>query len=169
MSATTEYGNSRASFGLLIDGEDVHPSNTFPVPDPITQKTVHLAPAGLREDATLAVEAAERAFESWRDSTPLERRTIMLKAAEIMQARREELSGSMMKETGAKASWAAFNIKTAIEMVHEAAGMATQIKGEILQSNGKGTLAMNFKEPCGVVLGIAPWNAPIVSTSPVKM
>jgi acyl-CoA reductase-like NAD-dependent aldehyde dehydrogenase len=67
-----------------------------------------------------------------------------------------------------------------MQFVMEGAGMATQVKGELLQSNDKGrsslvnvvkytdflgTLAMVFKEPCGVVLGIAPWNAPIVSSS----
>lgn len=40
--------------------------------------------------------------------------------------------------------------------------MTTQIKGDLLQSNDRGTLAMVFREPCGVILGIAPWNAPII-------
>ncbi|KAL4738493.1 aldehyde dehydrogenase domain-containing protein [Aspergillus similis] len=68
----------------------------------------------------------------------------------------------MVLETGAKPTWAAFNIKLGTEFVMEAAGMVTQIKGEMLPSNHKGTMSLVYKEPCGVVLGIAPWNAPII-------
>jgi acyl-CoA reductase-like NAD-dependent aldehyde dehydrogenase len=134
----------QAHFGLLINGADVHPQKTFPVLDPITQKPVHAAPAATEDDATRAVETAEAAFESWRESTPLDRRNIMLKAAGIFQERCDELVQSLKRETGAKASWAAFNMKHATELVHEAAGMVTQIKGELLQSNGKGMSIANL-------------------------
>ncbi|KAH8655286.1 salicylaldehyde dehydrogenase [Xylariales sp. PMI_506] len=154
--------NGNPSFALITGGEDVPTESTFEVLDPITQGLVHVAPAATEEQAVRAVEDAERAFETWRDSTPLERRDIFLKAARIMDERKPELIAAMVQETGAKPSWAAFNIKTAIGFVLEGAGMVTQIKGEILQSNDHGTLAMVFKEPCGVILGIAPWNAPII-------
>lgn len=141
-----------------MDTKDV-----FEVFDPITQETVHVAPSATEQHAIQAVEDADLAFETWRDSTPIERRQIFLKAAEILQNRKDELIQAMVCETGAKPSWAAFNIKTGIQFVLEGAGMVTQVKGELLQSNDHGRLAMVFKEPCGVVLGIAPWNAPIVS------
>ncbi|KAF4423764.1 Vanillin dehydrogenase [Fusarium acutatum] len=154
--------NDEAKFGLIIDGQRKFVPRSFPVLDPITQRKIHFAPAADVNDALEAVRAAEVAFEAWQDSTPLERRTIMLKAADIIRKRSSELVEAMVLETGAKQSWATFNIETCVQLIHEAAAMATQIKGELLQSNSKGTTAMVFKEPCGVVLGIAPWNAPII-------
>lgn len=152
-----------STFGLVINGENIDTAaDTFPVLDPITENVVHNAPAATKAHALAAVSAAETAFETWRDTTPIERRNIMLKAVEVLQSRQEELVRSMVEETGAKPSWAAFNIRTGLGFVQEAAGMTTQIKGDLLQSNDRGTLALVFREPCGVILGIAPWNAPIV-------
>ncbi|KAH8889271.1 salicylaldehyde dehydrogenase [Thozetella sp. PMI_491] len=167
MSSNTEIDGKgaesrEAGFGIVIDGQDITTPETFSVLDPVTRNIVHWAPSATESDAIRAVETADAAFETWREATPLERRNIMLKAVEILQGRKDELVKAMVAETGAKPSWAAFNIKTGIEFVQEAAGMATQIKGELLQSNDRGTLAMVFREPCGVILGIAPWNAPII-------
>jgi benzaldehyde dehydrogenase (NAD) len=47
-------------------------------------------------------------------------------------------------------------------MIREAAAMTTQIGGEVIPSDKPGCLAITFREPVGVVLGIAPWNAPII-------
>ncbi|KAF5240310.1 hypothetical protein FANTH_9570 [Fusarium anthophilum] len=182
------HTSDEAKFDLIINGQRRPVVRSFPVLDPVSQREIHLAPAADENDALAAVNAAEVAFETWRDSTPIERRTIMLKAADVMRKRSDELVEAMVLETGAKKSWASFNIETCIQLIHEAAAMATQIKGELQQSNSKGvsladsrmvliyhlaeviltchqnpgTIAMIFKEPCGVVLGIAPWNAPII-------
>ena len=47
-------------------------------------------------------------------------------------------------------------------MLREAAAMTTQIGGEVIPSDKPGTLAMAVRQPAGVVLGIAPWNAPVI-------
>ena len=68
----------------------------------------------------------------------------------------------MMAETGATAGWAGFNVHLAAGMLREAAAMTTQIAGEVIPSDKPGSLAMAFRQPVGVVLGIAPWNAPVI-------
>jgi acyl-CoA reductase-like NAD-dependent aldehyde dehydrogenase len=68
----------------------------------------------------------------------------------------------MMAEIGATAGWAMFNLALAAGMVREAAAITTQIQGEIIPSDHHGTVAMALREPVGVILGIAPWNAPII-------
>jgi acyl-CoA reductase-like NAD-dependent aldehyde dehydrogenase len=68
----------------------------------------------------------------------------------------------MMGEIGATAGWAMFNLMLATGMVREAAALTTQIGGEIIPSDHEGTIAMALREPVGVILGIAPWNAPII-------
>jgi len=129
---------SSAPFGLTVDNIDTGTSTTFEVYDPLSGEVVHAAPAASVQDGIRAVESAERAFASWRHSTPLEKRTIFNKAALLLQERKTEFVNAMVKETPALASWAAFNISTAIQFVQEAAGIVTQIKGEILPSNDKG-------------------------------
>lgn len=68
----------------------------------------------------------------------------------------------MKEEIGATEAWARFNIKLASEMLVEAAGLTTQIKGEIIPSNRPGSTAMAVRQPVGVVLSMAPWNAPVI-------
>ena len=58
--------------------------------------------------------------------------------------------------------WAGFNVMLAAGMIREAASLTTQISGEVIPSDVPGSLAMGMRQPAGVVLGIAPWNAPII-------
>jgi benzaldehyde dehydrogenase (NAD) len=68
----------------------------------------------------------------------------------------------MIAETGATAGWAMFNLDLAATVVREAAAITTQITGEVIPSDKPGCIALALKEPVGVILGIAPWNGPIV-------
>jgi len=85
-----------------------------------------------------------------------------MKAAEALAARKDDFVAAMMAETGSTAGWAMFNLMLATGMVREAAAITTQIAGEVIPSDKPGCLAMALKEPVGVILGIAPWNAPII-------
>ena len=67
-----------------------------------------------------------------------------------------------MAETGATAGWGHFNVHLAAGMLREAASMTTQMGGEVIPSDVPGSLAMAIRQPAGVVLGIAPWNAPVI-------
>jgi acyl-CoA reductase-like NAD-dependent aldehyde dehydrogenase len=68
----------------------------------------------------------------------------------------------MATEIGATAGWAQFNVKLAAGMLREAASLTTQITGEIIPSDKPGCVSMAVRQPAGVVLGIAPWNAPVI-------
>ena len=68
----------------------------------------------------------------------------------------------MPAETGATGMWAGFNVMLAAGMIREAASLTTQVGGEVIPSDVPGSLAMGVREPAGVVLGIAPWNAPVI-------
>ncbi len=68
----------------------------------------------------------------------------------------------MAAETGATGVWAGFNVFLAAGMLREAAALTTQIAGEVIPSDVPGSLAMGLRQPAGVVLGIAPWNAPVI-------
>ena len=68
----------------------------------------------------------------------------------------------MASETGASRMWAGFNVHLGAGMLLEAAALTTQIGGEVIPSDVPGSLAMGLRVPAGVVLGIAPWNAPVI-------
>jgi acyl-CoA reductase-like NAD-dependent aldehyde dehydrogenase len=150
---------------LLIDGkaQGAHAGATFDRNDPFTGKLATRAAAASVADATAAVEAAAAAFPAWSRSGPGERRGILVKAADIMDGKAGEFTRLMIEETGATAPWAGFNVMLAANMLREAGAMTTQIGGEVIPSNNPATvLAMGIRQPAGVVLAIAPWNAPVI-------
>jgi acyl-CoA reductase-like NAD-dependent aldehyde dehydrogenase len=150
--------------GLLIDGEDrpALDGKTFERRDPLTGTVATRAPAAQVADAVAAADAAAAAFPAWSAQGPNARRSLLLKAADAMQARAGEFVERMMAEIGATAAWAGFNVHLATGMLREAASMTTQIGGEVIPSDKPGCIAMALREPAGVVLGIAPWNAPVI-------
>lgn len=56
--------------------------------------------------------------------------------------------------------WAGFNVTVAADTLHESAALTTQVQGQLIPSDVPDSLAMGVRAPCGVVVGIAPWNAP---------
>jgi acyl-CoA reductase-like NAD-dependent aldehyde dehydrogenase len=112
--------------------------------------------------ARKAADAAAAAFEQWSETLPNARRTILLKAADRLQARAADFVAAMAKETGGTPGWAGFNVMLAAGMLREAAALTTQISGEVIPSDHPGRLAMAVRQPVGVILGIAPWNAPVI-------
>src|SRR5271154_2894494 len=85
-----------------------------------------------------------------------------MKAAHALEARGEAFAAAMAAETGASGMWAGFNVHLAAGGLLEAAALTTQINGELIPSDVPGNLAMGVRQPAGVVLGIAPWNAPVI-------
>lgn len=149
---------------LLIANKDVAATNgkTFERNDPMTGKLVTRAAAASVEDAIAAADAAAAAFPAWAAVKPSERRILLLKAADCLAERADEFTAVMMGETGGSAPWVKFNVALAANMLREVAALVTQINGEVHTSEISGCLSMSIRQPVGVVLGIAPWNAPII-------
>ncbi|WP_354681873.1 aldehyde dehydrogenase [Cupriavidus necator] len=149
---------------MLINGEQVQARNgaTFERRNPLDGSVATVAPAATEEDAVAAVDAAAAAFKTWSRTGPTERRTMLTKAAQALEAKAEAFAAAVASETGASAIWAGFNVHLAAGMLLEAASLTTQIGGEIIPSDVPGNLAMGVRQPAGVVLGIAPWNAPVI-------
>ena len=148
---------------LLIGGKARAASDggTFERRHPVSGEVVSVVAAATLADADAAVEAAQAAFPAWAALGPGERRARLLKAADALDARRDEFL-AMAGETGAKANWYGFNVMLAANILREAASMTTQIQGSVIPSDVPGSFAMALRQPCGVVLGIAPWNAPVI-------
>jgi benzaldehyde dehydrogenase (NAD) len=149
---------------MLIDGERVAAANgaSFERVSPLGGGAATRAPAATIDDARRAVDAAERAFAGWSLTGPGERRALLLAGARALEARGAAFARCMTEETGASASWAGFNVHLAANLLVEAASLTTRIGGELIPSDVTGSLAMGLRVAAGVVLGIAPWNAPVI-------
>ncbi|AZO56099.1 MULTISPECIES: aldehyde dehydrogenase [unclassified Mesorhizobium] len=150
--------------GLLIDGDEKAATGkaSYERMDPFTGKLATRAAAASVADANSAVDAAAAALPAWSKTGPGERRALLSRGADVMASKVGEFTRLMMEETGATGPWAGFNVMLAANMLREAAAMTTQISGEIIPSDKPGTLAMAIRQPAGVCLGIAPWNAPVI-------
>ncbi|QDY69079.1 aldehyde dehydrogenase [Qingshengfaniella alkalisoli] len=149
---------------LFIGGKHEPASNDayFERTNPVTSEVVTKAAAATVEDAVRAVDTAAGAFPEWASTTPVARRKILLKASEALLARGDDIVLAMKEEIGATEAWARFNVGLAADMLLEAASLTTHIKGEIIPSNRPGSTAMAMRAPVGVVLAMAPWNAPVI-------
>ncbi|MGX4806513.1 aldehyde dehydrogenase [Bradyrhizobium guangdongense] len=149
---------------LLINGQDQAASSgeMFERRNPLSQEVASRAAAATLSDADAAVAAASAAFPAWSALGPNARRALLLKAADALDAKRDAFIKIMMAEIGTTEVWSAFNVKLASDMLRETASLTTQIAGEVIPSDKPGCLAMSVRQPAGVCLGIAPWNAPII-------
>lgn len=151
-----------ASVSMLVGGEDHPVATSFDRINPVTGEVATTAPAANADDARAAADAAAAAFPAWSALGPNARRALLNKAAVALEGKASEFVDAMMGEIGATEGWARFNLMLAASMVREAAALTTQISGEVIPSDKPGCIAMALREPVGVILGIAPWNAPII-------
>jgi acyl-CoA reductase-like NAD-dependent aldehyde dehydrogenase len=150
--------------GFIIDGAAANAGDgrTFERRDPVTGAVVtRAAAAGLADVATVCAAAAA-AFPAWSETGPGLRRSLLLKAADLLEARAADFTRTMLEETGATAPWAGFNVHLGAGMLREAAALTTQITGDVIPSDKPDMLALAIRQPVGVVLGMAPWNAPVI-------
>lgn len=149
---------------MYINGEFVSASTgaTFERRNPIDNQVTSCAPAASIKDAQAAVEAAANAFPDWSALAPSSRRAILLQAAATLEAMTPSFTEVIPLETGGTVPWSNFNVNVAAGMLTKAAALVTRIGGEVIPSDIPGSLAMSIRQPAGVVLGIAPWNAPVI-------
>ncbi|KAL7943113.1 Aldehyde/histidinol dehydrogenase [Trichoderma barbatum] len=147
---------------FIINGDDYYPKRSFDVVSPVTGKVAHRCGSATLADAAAAVDAAATAFKTWSKATPTYRRDIFLKTADIIQQKSDKLSEIMSNETGAALPWALFNINTAAELIRDAASRITTIEGSFPTLMDPNTSGIVLREPYGVVLSVAPWNAPYI-------
>lgn len=149
---------------LLIGGaaSTAHDNATFERRNPANGEVATRAAAAQLADVDRAVQAASAAFPAWSALNPGARRALLLKAADAMEGLRADFVQRGVQEAGGSPMWYQFNVTLAANMLREAASMTTQISGEVIPSDVPGSLAMGVRQAAGVVVGIAPWNAPVI-------
>ncbi|KAJ5246106.1 hypothetical protein N7468_001089 [Penicillium chermesinum] len=147
---------------LIINNESIVTELKFEVHAPATgELSGHCASASL-EDVERAVATAKAAFPAWAKLKAYARRDILTNAAEIMLSRKEELIAYQREETGAGRPFAEKTFHLGVDFIKDFAARIPSIEGSVPSTTVEGEGAMVFKEPYGVILSIAPWNAPFI-------
>lgn len=149
---------------LRIAGEATDPASGryFDKIRRLTGETVATVAAAGPTDAERAVDAAASAAPGWAATPPAQRRRILEAAATLLTERSHDIAAVMGKEMGAAAAWCHFNAMLAANMLREAAAQVYSTVGQVIPSDVPGLTATAVREPVGVVVGIAPWNAPLI-------
>jgi betaine-aldehyde dehydrogenase len=155
-------------FRMLIDG--VWTEGTGPVLERVAPGhgiVVSRYPAGTKADAERAIAAARKAFDDgpWPTMTGAERSNILLKAADLIAARADELAFLDCIESGKPISQAKGELGGAADIWRYAAALARNLHGESYNTLGEGTLGVVLREAIGVVSIITPWNFPFLIVS----
>src|SRR5271155_869522 len=148
----------------IINGEwtGAADGKTFEKKNPFNGQLASQVPAGKREDARRAIEAAHAAFQTWGVTPPALRRGLFLKVADVLERRMPEIAKITAEETGQTFGWGMFNCIFSVGQLREAAAQAYGMIGEVIPTDLPDTTAMAIRQPVGVVVGIAPWNAPMI-------
>src|SRR4051812_36679180 len=149
---------------LLIGGEWRGASSgaSYEKTNPWTGDASGTSAAATREDARAAVDAAAEAFPAWSATPVAERRELLDRAAELLMERQESIAAIVTEETGATFGWGMFNVELAAGMLQAAGAFASQVSDAEIESHVPGKKARAVRQPVGVVVGIAPWNAPVI-------
>jgi acyl-CoA reductase-like NAD-dependent aldehyde dehydrogenase len=147
----------------FIGGEwvDAADGDTYEDKDPYSGDVVAVVPAGGAADAQRAIEAAAAAAPAWAQTPPAERQRIFLKAADLLESRRDEVVDLLARETGASFGFGMFQNMFVPNLFRQAAALAYAPMGQIIPSD-TGAFAMGIRKPVGVVGAFAPWNAALI-------
>jgi vanillin dehydrogenase len=143
-------------WGAALDGK------TYEKKNPYTGGVASRVAAGKREDARRAIDAAAAAFPAWSATPPAVRRSLFLKAADVLERRMPEIAKITAEETGQTFGWGMFNCIFAVSILREGAAQTYGLVGQVIPTDLPDTTALAVRQPVGVVVGIAPWNAPTI-------
>jgi betaine-aldehyde dehydrogenase len=149
----------------FVDGGPVEAKGgrTTAVVDPSTGEVYAEAPLSGPEDVDLACQAAARAFEAWRDTTPSERSRLLLKLADAIEARAEDFIEAEGRNTGKPlALTRSEEIPPLLDQIRFFAGAARVLEGKSAGEYMAGHTSWIRREPIGVVGQVTPWNYPMM-------
>ncbi|KAA1427717.1 aminobutyraldehyde dehydrogenase [Nocardioides antri] len=146
--------------GEYVDDRSEHRS---PLVDPSTGETYGDAPVSSQADIDLAYESAAKAFDGWRSTTPSQRQEALLKIADAVEARAEELVEAESRNTGKVVPLTlAEEIPPMVDQIRFFAGAARVLEGRSAGEYLAGHTSWIRREPVGVIGQVAPWNYPMM-------
>lgn len=131
------------------------------VTDPFTDAPLTTIRQGTVQDLDAAYRAAEEAQKGWAAQAPAARQRVMLRAAAILEERREEIVDWLVRESGSTVIKANVEVSAAAGITFESASFPGRVFGRIVESNTPGKENRIYRRPLGVVGVISPWNFPL--------
>ena len=149
----------------FVDGTyvDTEAGATSGIVDPSTGEAFATAPVSEAADVDLAMRAAERGFEVWRDATPSVRQRALLRIADAIEARAEEIVAAESQNTGKPlALTASEELPPMVDQIRFFAGAARVLEGRAAGEYMAGFTSFVRREPIGVCAQVTPWNYPMM-------
>lgn len=150
---------------LWINGEAsaINAERIFEVVNAYENRIVHYAQGANEVDAKAAVDAAAATFQSWSQTSYSQRRTMLLKVADLIQQRADEISRMQVLETSCNRVYASFMPRLTGPTIREIASqISNSLAGSVRPTETNDTYAFVTKEAVGPVLIISPWNSPTI-------
>jgi 1-pyrroline dehydrogenase len=145
--------------GSFVDSAS---GETLEVVNPANDQVIARVPKSAAEDVDRAVQAADAAFPAWGHATPAERSSALLKLADALEARGEEIGRLESQNAGKPVGAAIDEVPVVVDNLRFFAGAARLLEGKAVNEYMADHTSMVRREPVGVVASIAPWNYPIM-------
>ncbi|HEX6918714.1 MAG TPA: gamma-aminobutyraldehyde dehydrogenase [Actinomycetes bacterium] len=146
--------------GSYVDSAD---GTTYDVVNPATGETYAQAPLSTKPDVDTAMSAAAAAFEGWRDATPSDRQKALIRIADAIESRADELVDAEVENTGKpRALTMSEEIPPMVDQIRFFAGAARLLEGRSAGEYMAGHTSFVRREPVGVCAQVTPWNYPMM-------
>jgi betaine-aldehyde dehydrogenase len=149
----------------FVNGEYIDPAEgeSYELINPTTGETFATAPASREADVDTAFKAAEKAFESWRETTPSERQLALIRIADALEERAEEFVRAESENTGKPVGLTMEEeVPMMLEQIRFFSGAARCLEGKSAGEYLAGYTSFIRREPIGVCAQITPWNYPLL-------
>ena len=153
------------TFKNFVNGQsvDAHDGRTADIINPVTGQAYATAPLSGAEDVDRAMKAAGAAFDEWRNSTPSERSLALLRIADAIESRADELVAIEVENTGKPIGMTmSEEIPPMVDQIRFFAGAARMLEGKATAEYMRNMTSMIRREPVGVCAQVAPWNYPMM-------
>lgn len=147
---------------MFIDGEFCQSSSSesIEVTNPATNQTIALLPCCKDDELERAIDSAQRSFEHWKNVAISDRARLMLRYQQLLKEHHDELAAILAQETGKIVADAKGDVWRGIEVVEQAANIASNMMGETVENVATDIDSYSLIQPLGVCCGITPFNFP---------
>lgn len=147
---------------LYIDGKFIHDGDRpfQDVINPATGAVIGKLPHATRAELDLALLAAQRAFEGWRKTSPLDRSKILRRVAELVRERADAIARNITLDMGKPLAEAKLEVFTCAEHAEWHAEEGRRVYGRVIPSRAPHVRQFVTREPAGVCVAFTPWNFP---------
>jgi acyl-CoA reductase-like NAD-dependent aldehyde dehydrogenase len=162
LQTTTMTTSDYPQPSLYIDGEFIQGGGRREqdVLNPATNQVIGKLPHARRDDLDRALTSAQRAFESWRHSSPLERSKVLRKVAELARERAQSIGRNMTLDQGKPLAESVGEVNFCAEHAEWHAEECRRIYGRVIPARVAGVRQLVLREPIGVCAAFSPWNFP---------